>query len=102
MAFNSANWSRLTDADFSAFYPSTAPQIWKYTTTDNLATVGTNNYFTSENITTRMGDWIAVQASDGIGVFYVTTFGYNSHILSAPVMQSSSATDLTLWATSVF
>lgn len=78
MSYNSANLSFANVALPNAIQNSLSNVfIWKYTTTDNMATVlGSDpitgwHYFYGEN-KFRMADWIGLTASDGDAVAYVT------------------------------
>lgn len=60
MAFARAGWNPIGGMSKRG----SAPQIWSYTTTDNLATMNTEGYFNSVSNEVKVGDLIYVHDSN--------------------------------------
>jgi len=60
MAFARAGWNPIGGMSKRG----KAPQIWSYTTTDNLATMNTEGYFNSVSDEVKVGDLIYVHDSN--------------------------------------
>ena len=76
MAFARAGWTPIGCMSKRG----SAPQMWSYTTTDNLATMNTEGYFNSVSDEVKVGDLIYVHDSNTptaslVVVLSVTTAG---------------------------
>ena len=60
MSFARAGWNPIGGMSKRG----SAPQIWSYTTTDNLATMNTEGYFNSVSDEVKVGDLIYVHDSN--------------------------------------
>lgn len=77
MAFNPANFQ--FNGKMTVWVPADREGIslyWIYSTSENLSAI-TPQYFNSVANRIRKGDTIRVSATDGIGLFYVTTADFS-------------------------